>query len=185
MRIVGGQFRSRLLRTVPGYDVRPTPDRMRETLFNILAPDIEGSVFFDAYAGTGACGIEALSRGARKAIFVERNRAAHAVIQANLEKLDCADRAEVFFGKATQVIPRTDADIWFIDPPYALDEEYAMSMGLIARAGRGLAIVQHDRRFVLPDRFGKLGRYREVRQGDNVLSLYRASPRLLFAPDIG
>ena len=74
MRIIGGEFRSRVLKSVPGLDTRPTPDRMRESLFSILAPRIEGAVFADIYAGTGAVGIEAISRGARKAIFVESNR---------------------------------------------------------------------------------------------------------------
>ena len=76
MRVIGGEFRSPRLKTLPGLSLRPTPDRLRETLFNILSPVIEGSVFVDAYAGTGAVGIEALSRGARHATFIEKNRQA-------------------------------------------------------------------------------------------------------------
>ena len=70
MRVIAGEFRSRKILSMPGTEIRPTPDRLRETLFNILNPEIEGSIFVDAYAGTGAVGIEALSRGARHVIFI-------------------------------------------------------------------------------------------------------------------
>jgi 16S rRNA (guanine966-N2)-methyltransferase len=93
MRVIGGEFRHRRLASVPGLDTRPTPDRLRESLFNILAPRIEGAVFADLYAGTGAVGIEALSRGASKAIFVERGRAAVQAIRENVRSLGVADRA--------------------------------------------------------------------------------------------
>src|SRR5262252_10849242 len=95
MRVIGGEFRSRLLKSLPGLDVRPTPDRLREALFNVLAPRIEGTVFADVYAGTGAVGIEALSRGAKRAIFVEQNRDAIGVIRANLKSLGIEARADV------------------------------------------------------------------------------------------
>src|SRR5438105_7097589 len=104
MRVIAGEFRSRKLKTLPGLATRPTPDRLRETLFNILAPRIEGSVFLDAYAGTGAVGIEAVSRGAKRAIFVDKSRAAVEVIRENLTTLGLTDRAEVYCGKAQHVI---------------------------------------------------------------------------------
>ena len=106
MRVIAGEFRSRRLKTLPGLDTRPTPDRLRETLFNVLAPAIEGAVFIDAYAGTGAVGIEALSRGARRCIFIERNRAAVEVIRDNLAALALGARAEVFSGKVAAVLER-------------------------------------------------------------------------------
>ena len=87
MRVIAGEFRGRVLKTLPGMEVRPTPDRLREALFSILAPRLEGEVFLDAYAGTGSVGIEALSRGAARAVFIEKNRAATA------KTLDIADRA--------------------------------------------------------------------------------------------
>src|SRR5215471_15713534 len=87
VRVIAGEFRSRLLKSLPGLDIRPTPDRLREALFNILAPRLEGAVFADLYAGTGAVGIEALSRGARRAIFVEQKAAAARVIRENLKAL--------------------------------------------------------------------------------------------------
>src|SRR5271170_6727582 len=106
MRVIGGEFRSRILKTLPGLDVRPSPDRLRETLFNILAPRIEGAIFADIYAGSGSVGIEALSRGASRAIFVEQNRAAVEVIRDNLASLELASRAEVYTGKTLAVLER-------------------------------------------------------------------------------
>src|SRR5579884_2867445 len=99
MRVIAGEFRSRKLKTLPGLDTRPTPDRLREALFNILAPTIAGLTFLDAYAGTGAVGIEAISRGAARSIFVEKNRAAVEIIRENLHSLGIEDRAEVYTGK--------------------------------------------------------------------------------------
>ena len=99
MRVIGGEFRSRALKSVPGLDVRPTPDRLREALFNILAPRIAGAVFADLYAGTGAVGIEALSRGAARAIFAEAGRAAIGVLRENLKSLGLERRAELRQGK--------------------------------------------------------------------------------------
>src|ERR1700751_5279982 len=120
MRIIGGEFRSCLLKSLPGLDVRPTPDRLREALFNVLAPRIEGAVFADIYAGTGAVGIEALSRGAGRAIFVEHNRHAIGIIRANLKSLGLEDRTQVIQARARVALPSVRADIVFIDPPYRL-----------------------------------------------------------------
>src|SRR4051795_6587044 len=100
MRVIGGKYRSRRLKSVPGLSVRPPPDRLRETLFNVLAPEIEGTVFLDAYAGTGAVAIEALSRGARHVILFERSHAAVALIHENLSSLNIAASATVCRGNA-------------------------------------------------------------------------------------
>ncbi len=172
LRIIAGEFRSRLLKSVPGLDTRPTPDRLREALFNVLTPVIEDAVFVDAYAGTGAVGIEALSRGAKRAIFVERGRAAVEVIRENLAALGIADRAEVFTGKAGPVLERVTADIVFLDPPYALAKEYTESLEVLGARGTGLVIVQHAHRQALDDEYGLLHRTRVLRQGDNALSFY-------------
>src|ERR1700674_4015595 len=124
MRIIGGEFRSRVLKSLPGLDVRPTPDRLREALFNVLAPRIAGTTFADLYAGTGAVGIEALSRGASKAIFVEQSHSAARVIRENLHALEIGNRAEVLHGRATAMLSKVQADIVFLDPPYRLEREY-------------------------------------------------------------
>src|SRR5204863_657757 len=91
MRVIAGEFRSRRLKTLPGLALRPTPDRLREALFNVLAPRIEGATFLDAYAGSGAVGIEALSRGASHAIFLEKHPAAVRVLRENLVSLGIED----------------------------------------------------------------------------------------------
>src|SRR5580704_1223111 len=104
MRVIGGEFRSRVLKSLPGLDVRPTPDRLREALFNILAPRIAGVIFADMYAGTGAVGIEALSRGAARAIFIENHRPAVAVIRENIRTLGIEARTTVLQGRAAALL---------------------------------------------------------------------------------
>ena len=176
MRVIAGEFRSRKLKTLPGLETRPTPDRLRETLFNILAPRIEGSVFLDAYAGTGAVGIEALSRGAKRAIFVDKSRAAVEVIRENLTTLGLTDRAEVYCGKALHVIERMQADIVFLDPPYELANEYEAALSAVPSAD-SMVIAQHSVRTALNPSYGSLSKVRSVRQGDNLLSFYLRAPR--------
>ncbi len=172
MRVIAGEFRSRILKSVPGLDVRPTPDRLREALFNVLAPRVEGVVFADVYAGTGAVGIEALSRGAARAIFVEQNRAASAVIRENLRSLGIEKRAVLRHTRAAVALPQIEADIVFIDPPYRLEQEYGRSLDLLADKPPPLAIVQHSPRLKLAESYGSLKRTRVLKQGDNALSFY-------------
>jgi 16S rRNA (guanine(966)-N(2))-methyltransferase RsmD len=172
MRVIGGEFRSRAIKSLPGLDVRPTPDRLREALFNILAPRIEGSVFADLYAGTGAVGIEALSRGAARAIFIEQKHAAVKAVRENLRSLGIESRAEVREGRATAMIPRLEAGIVFLDPPYALENEYTASLNLLGEIQPALVIAQHPPRLKLADSYGALHRMRLVKHGDNALSFY-------------
>jgi 16S rRNA (guanine966-N2)-methyltransferase len=173
MRVIGGEFRSRKLQSVPGMDVRPTPDKIRESLFNILNQEIEGAVFVDAYAGTGAVGIEALSRGARHAIFIEKDRAAANLIKSNLAALKAEARARVIHGPAAIYLSGLEADIVFIDPPYPKEREYQASLEALEAKPPGLAVVQHATRFVLNDDSGPLHRTRVVKYGDNALSFFR------------
>jgi 16S rRNA (guanine966-N2)-methyltransferase len=176
VRVIGGIYRSRRLKSLPGMDVRPTPDRLRETLFDILAPHIEGALFVDAYAGTGAVGIEALSRGARKAVFIERSRGALKVLHENLTSLDIRDEAEVVAQKASTVIAGYgEADMVFLDPPYDLEREYFSCLRELSGAARPLVIVQHASRFDLSGTWGELKRHRIVKQGDNTLSFFRCN----------
>ena len=176
MRVIAGEFRSRRLKALRGRDVRPTPDRLRETLFDIIAAEVPGSIFLDAYAGTGAVGIEALSRGASRAIFLEKDKAALAVIRDNLQSLGALGRATVVSGPALRELGRIHADIMFLDPPYPLAEEYGVALEQVARGSPKLVIVQHSVRFDPSDGTARLARYRLLKQGDNALSFYQIKP---------
>jgi 16S rRNA (guanine(966)-N(2))-methyltransferase RsmD len=173
MRVIGGEFRSRALKSLPGLDVRPTPDRLREALFNILAPRIEGAVFADLYAGTGAVGIEALSRGASRAVFIEQKHAAVRVIRENLKALGLEAKAEVHEARVTNAIRRIEADIVFLDPPFSLEKEYAATLSVLGEKAPPLVLVQHPPRLKLEDGYGGLHRIRHLKQGDNEVSFYQ------------
>lgn len=174
MRVIGGEFRSRTLKAPHGDDVRPTPDRLREALFNILTPRIVDTVFLDAYAGCGSVGIEALSRGARRAIFLEKSRAALRCLRQNIEALSLSDRCEIHAGHAAPVIDSFQADIVFLDPPYPRDKEYGFCLERLGTAPHPLVIVQHASKFTqhLRECYGSLRRVRLLSQGDNSLSFY-------------
>ncbi len=129
-------------------------------------------IFADLYAGTGAVGIEALSRGAARAIFVEQKYAAVKAIRENLRSLGIEGRAEVRQGRATAMIPRLEAGIVFLDPPYALENEYTAALDLLGEKPPPLVIAQHPPRLKLADRYGDLHRTRLVKHGDNALSFY-------------
>ncbi|MCS6953247.1 MAG: 16S rRNA (guanine(966)-N(2))-methyltransferase RsmD [Bryobacteraceae bacterium] len=172
MRVIAGEFRSRRLKTLPGWHVRPTPDRLREALFNVLAPRIEGCTFLDAYAGTGAVGIEALSRGAARAIFVEKHAPALRILRENLRVLGLESRAQVVRGEASRALGRLRADIVFLDPPYREQDEYRRALQALARATIALVVVQHPTKLSLEETYGPLRRTRTLRQGDNVVSFF-------------
>lgn len=195
MRIIAGKFRGRQLKSPPSAQTRPTSDRLRETLFNVLAPRIEGARFLDLCAGTGAVGIEALSRGAEHVTFVDKSRKMCALIEANLDALKIESEkvnvvsadATVFlkkFGKGQEpsqtvgLLPRLSApfDIIFFDPPYAEDYESVLSFIAEHRphllSDEGIAVVEHYKKKELAAEFGPLVRHRTLKQGDSVLSFY-------------
>jgi 16S rRNA (guanine(966)-N(2))-methyltransferase RsmD len=173
MRVIAGEFRSRKLLTVPGMQTRPTPDRLRETLFSILMPIIEGTVFVDAYAGTGSVGIEAISRGARQAVFIENDRTAVEVLRSNINNLGIEERTRIVRARASaSVAELTNADIVFADPPYTQEREYKALFDVLLNATPPLTIVQHSVRLVLEADHGGLRRTRMLRQGENALSFY-------------
>src|SRR5208282_5471524 len=137
MRIIAGTFRSRTLEAPAGLATRPTSDRLRETLFNVLAPRIQGAAFLDLYAGSGAVGIEALSRGATSVTFVERAPAALAILRANLAKLainkgfQIHNRSVSAFLQKLRPAPMPVFNLVFLDPPYDAAKEYAATLGLL------------------------------------------------------
>jgi 16S rRNA (guanine966-N2)-methyltransferase len=173
--VIAGRFRSRKLKSVPGLAVRPTPDRLRESLFSILAPRIQGAIFLDAYAGSGAVGIEALSRGAKHVVFIERSAQALAILRENLSALAIKDEATVVRGSAAVLLPNYRANIAFIDPPYDQEDEYAESLVALSATACGLVIAQHSSRVALLDVYGELAKQRVLKQGDNSLTFYGAA----------
>jgi 16S rRNA (guanine966-N2)-methyltransferase len=174
MRVIAGELRSRRLKSIPGLATRPTPDKLRETLFDVLGSRVEGAVFLDAYAGTGAVGIEAISRGAASAIFIERSKTAEKVLHENLASLGIEDRALVALGAAASLIPRYKAGIVFLDPPYDRETEYGKVLQVLGEGPPELVIAQHSVRLELAASYGALQRTRVVKQGDNALSFFVA-----------
>ena len=160
---------------------------MRETLFNVLAPRVENARFLDLYAGSGAVGIEAASRGALQVVMVERAELALRILRGNLEKLGLRGEVRVepvsvgaFLKKIRPETTGFAFDIIFLDPPYDAQEEYASSLGLLGGDGARLlapdavVIVEHRRKGKLEERYGLLERARVLEQGDAVLSFYKA-----------
>jgi len=185
MRVIAGKYRSRTLRSLKGQALRPTSDRLRETLFNILGTAVDGATFVDLYAGTGAVGIEALSRGASEAIFVEQHAPAAILIRRNLDSLGIKSGAEILGVDVLRGLKRLEArrmhaEFVFLDPPYADTEEYENALeflgGSSLMAIGGLVIAEHLKKHKLPERVGALGLARVVEQGDAALSFYRAAP---------
>jgi 16S rRNA (guanine966-N2)-methyltransferase len=162
-------------------ELRPTSDRLRETLFDILQERIEGSFFVDGYAGTGAVGIEAASRGASHVAFLEKHRASVALIRKNLTSLGIRDGVEVIAGDvcrglATLGSRGVPADILFFDPPYAEKQEYARLLealvGSALVATGTLIIFERTRKTALKANYGPLVQTRSVEQGDAALDFY-------------
>jgi len=172
MRIIAGEYRGRRIKTLRGMDVRPTPDRLREALFNVLSTRLRGKTLVDAYAGCGSVGIEALSRGAATVHFIERKRAAAQMIGENLRSLGARDGFEIHCGKATRLLERIVGDIVFLDPPYPKEREYDATLDLLGDAPPELVIAQHASRHTLKEAYGQLRRTRVLKQGDNSLSFF-------------
>jgi 16S rRNA (guanine966-N2)-methyltransferase len=182
VRVIAGKYRSRVLEGPGKLEMRPTSDRLRETLFNILGPTIDDSLFLDLFAGTGAVGIEAISRGARLAVFVESHAAAVELIKQNLELLKALPAAEVMESDAVRGLEKLAArhrmaDFIFIDPPYDDESDYVRTLEFLDEshlvAPRGIVIVEHRTGFELPEIFNRLERTRLLEQGDASLSFYR------------
>lgn len=185
MRIIAGIYRGRHLKSPPSLDARPTSDRLRETLFNILAPRISDVCFLDLCAGTGAIGIEALSRGASHATFVDKSRKICGLIEANLDLCKIPeDQTEVFNSEAVEFLHQavsramTPWDIVYFDPPY--QDEYLRVLEFFGThpdnllTSDGLIVVEHYYKNELPEDIGDIHRSRMVKQGDASLSFYVA-----------
>jgi 16S rRNA (guanine966-N2)-methyltransferase len=184
VRVISGEFRSRRLKTLEGTETRPTSDRLKETLFNLLQERIKGCCFLDCFAGSGAVGIEALSRGALLVAFVEPQPDALKVLRQNLVALglERSSRCQLVCqpaATALKILGRSGKkfDIVFLDPPYAAAKQYLLALQRL-EADRLLntgafVVAEHSKFLALPDQITELAKFREVRQGDSVLSLFR------------
>lgn len=181
MRVITGTARGRKLKAPRGMETRPTADRIKEALFNIIGSRIVDINFLDLYAGTGAIGIEAISRGALRAVFVEKNPSAVKIIKENLEITGLTDRATILNLDVERAVEMLRADglefeITFIDPPYRKDL-VRVSLEKLDRyklaVPGGLVITESSKSDVLPDEVGALQRFRDQRYGDTVLTFYQ------------
>jgi 16S rRNA (guanine(966)-N(2))-methyltransferase RsmD len=186
MRVIAGKFRSRPLRPLRGLDIRPTSDRLRETLFNVLTAGnpqaLEGSVWLDLFAGTGAVGIEAISRGAAMVYFVESEKSAAELVRQNLQSLGITKGFQIVQQKCAKAIAELDRqqitpDYIFLDPPYASRDAYQQTLEMLSAGNTSaLVIAEHEKRFDPGETFGDLRRTRKLLQGDAGLSFYRRAP---------
>jgi 16S rRNA (guanine(966)-N(2))-methyltransferase RsmD len=180
MRVIAGSLKGRRLEAADWPGLRPTSDKLRGTLFNILAPRMAGARVLDGYAGTGAVGIEALSRGAAHVSFVERDPRAARLIATNLARCGVADRYAIIRAAFEGMAPRPgDApfDLLFLDPPYGAAElGRALDAAEAFVAPGALLILEHAKRDAAPAESGTLARTREVVSGDSALSFYALKP---------
>jgi 16S rRNA (guanine(966)-N(2))-methyltransferase RsmD len=185
MRIIAGKYRSRILKSLKGLALRPTSDRLRETLFNILGPAVAGSRFVDVFGGTGAVGIEALSRGAAESVFIENHAPAAKLIRQNLDSLGITAGATILAIDAQRALEKlaqrqtpstAPIDFIFVDPPYAAHDDYARTLEFLATsnllAPTTQVIFEHHHKFQLPEQFASLRRTRLLKQGDAALSFF-------------
>ena len=176
MRVITGTARGRKLKTPDNYDIRPTTDNVKESVFNIIQFDIEGRRVLDLFAGTGQLGIEALSRGAECAVFVERRRDALQVIRENLEACGMTDKARVVNGDAMSYLKSGEKfDLIFLDPPYAsglLEQALEEIVRFDICRRHGIIVAESAADKTLPPLAGPYALYREYRYGKIKLTVY-------------
>lgn len=181
MRIIAGKFRSQQLVAPKGWKTRPTSDRLRETLFNVLTPRMEAAVFADLFSGTGAVGLEALSRGARQVYFAENGLPPLAALRENLEKFHIGPEAQVESGGVLPLLRRllkqgVELDIVFLDPPYSDQTAYESTLNFLAvqpiLRANAVVVAEHARRSRLPEAIEGLAAYRTIEQGEAALTFF-------------
>ena len=178
MRVITGTARGRKLKELPGLDTRPTTDKVKESIFNIVQFDVEGRRVLDIFAGTGQLGIEALSRGAEQCVFVDASKEAARIIKENVSLTGFADRARVTQGDAMSFLTscREKFGLAFLDPPYAsdlLDQALERMAAIDIMTENGIIVCESALEKVLPDLSGPYERGREYRYGKIKLTLYR------------
>ena len=178
MRIITGEYRGRKLETPIGYDVRPTTDKVKEAIFNLLQNDIYDSVCVDLFAGTGSLGLEALSRGAKRCYFCDNARASLNMIKNNIKHCGANEKSIVLAGDYSKTLTRIkeQADIIFLDPPYA-SGLYEKCLGLIQEldllSDEGIIVAEHDKYDEMPEQVGSLMKVKERRYGKILVSIYQ------------
>jgi 16S rRNA (guanine966-N2)-methyltransferase len=182
VRIIAGKYRGLRLATLKGGKLRPTSDQLRETLFDVLGPAVAGSAFLDAYAGSGAVGLEALSRGAAEVVFLEHHKPAVELIRTNLASLKIQSGFRIMTSQVLTALERLAAeaarfDFVFLDPPYSEISEYHHVLRQLGRSQMlhetSKVIAEHSRFCILEEHYASLGRTRLLRHGDAQLAFYR------------
>jgi 16S rRNA (guanine966-N2)-methyltransferase len=183
MRVIAGTYKGRALRPPSWEGLRPTSDRLRETLFNVLAARVVGARVLDAYAGTGAVGIEALSRGAAHVTFVESDRRAQALVAENLAHCRIAEGYAIIRASAARAFEMLRLspsfrpfDIVLLDPPYDHPAAEALTGVDALVAPDGVVVLEHARRTPAPESAGRLTRTRDLVSGDSALAFYACQP---------
>lgn len=181
MHVIAGTHKGRRLLAAEGTAVRPTSSRVREALFSILQTVIPGARVLDLYAGTGAVGIEALSRGAGAVVFVESDPASLRLLQTNLQRCGNPEQAQVVRSDVERFLQRADQDpfdVVFADPPYRIDAGAALLPSLSCSAMirvHTTVIVEHATKLFVPQQIGRLARSKQYRYGDTSLSVFQVS----------
>jgi 16S rRNA (guanine966-N2)-methyltransferase len=193
MRVIAGKFRSQPLASPKGRDTRPTSDRLRETLFNVIAPHVQDAVFADLFAGTGAVGIEAISRGARQVYFAENAKVSLDVLRHNLDRLQIRDQAIVESAGTMPLLRRLLKqeillNLIFLDPPYKDQLAYETVLTFLAEHAilhdDAIVVVEHSRRFCLPKLSIRLQPYRRIEQGEAALTFFRCNTSTASHPTL-
>lgn len=180
MRVISGTAKGRQLKAVPGKNTRPTSDKVKEAVFSMIGPYFDGGDALDLFAGTGALGIEALSRGVDRAVFVDLDRHSITVIKANLAACGFSDRAQVFRNEASRAVKLMQQrelafDYVFLDPPYRFHD---LDKLMLALAGHGLLrpdaviVAEHDASLAYAEQIGPFKLFRRNDYGDTAISLY-------------
>lgn len=185
MRVIAGNRKGMPLKAITGATTRPTTDKVKESLFNILGPFFEGGTVLDLFAGSGGLGIEALSRGMEHGVFIEKDSRAFQNLKENIEKCRFDDMTEVYRNDATRALKllikkNFQADLIFLDPPYAKHSYYDLVTEIIENEviGRcGTIVCEHERKIDLPEHILQFSKYRQEKYGDTLISFYRLNEK--------
>ncbi len=181
MRVISGERKGMPLKAVNGMTTRPTTDKVKESLFNIIGPYFDGGIVLDLFAGSGGLGIESLSRGMDKAIFIEKDGRAFQNLKENITKCRYEDRSEAYRNDATRALKilikkEVQADLIFLDPPYKKHQYYEMVNDIVANgviSKEGTIVCEHDTELDLPVAFLNFHKVREEKYGNTIISFYR------------